>query len=292
MTPSESQERTKKRKRDDLGHDQGQLLQSSPFKPKGAFATHETMDVAYDIEPRKKWFGMTRYKSFIYNGVKYHLDDYVCVTNDTIIKHQVATGTSPEHQGPPEVTDYWVARILEIRALDADNVYARVFWMYSPDELPPNTLTNEDFVSGRQLYHGQHELIASNHMDIINVVSVAMPAIVNHWLESEDEATQGALYWRQAFDCRTSELSSVDLVCICRSPANPDRMLVGCSNPECEKWLHYECLLHELLTQVYDDLGMKKPHYNAESPAKAVTETHPLQIPGLPQSFKGYNLNL
>ena len=181
--PSESQERTKKRKRDDLGHDQGHLLQSSPFKPKGAFATHETMDVAYDIEPRKKWFDMTRYKSFICewsgslclfmvgnmtspsvdNGVKYHVDDYVCVTNDTTIKHQSATGTSPEHQGPPEVTDYWVARILEIRALDADNVFARVLWMYSPDELPPNTLINEDFVSGRQLYHGQHELIASNH---------------------------------------------------------------------------------------------------------------------------------
>ncbi|KAK4077270.1 hypothetical protein Purlil1_12394 [Purpureocillium lilacinum] len=277
--PSESQERTRKRKRDDLAHDQRQLLQTSPFKPKGTFATHETMDVAYDVEPRKKWFDMTRYKSFIYNGVKYHVDDYVCVTNDTTIKHQSATGMGPEHQGPPKLTDYWVARILEIRALDADNVFARVFWMYSPDELPPNTLTNEDFVSGRQLYHGQHELIASNHkrltksVDIINVVSVAMPAIVNHWLESEDEATQGALYWRQAFDCLTSELSPVELVCKCRIPANPDRMLVGCSNPECENWLHYECLLHELLTRVYDDLGTEKPHYAAESPAKAVSAT-------------------
>ncbi|PWI64318.1 hypothetical protein PCL_11289 [Purpureocillium lilacinum] len=86
--------------------------------------------------------------------------------------------------------DYWVAKILEIRALDADNVYGRVIWMYSPDELPPKTLINERFVSGRQPYHGQHELIASNHMDIINIVSVAMPAIVNHWLESEDEGTQ------------------------------------------------------------------------------------------------------
>jgi hypothetical protein len=47
----------------------------------------------------------------------------------------------------------------------------------------------------------------NNLVDIINVVSVAMPATVNHWLESEDEGEQGALYWRQAFNWLTSELS-------------------------------------------------------------------------------------
>lgn len=44
-------------------------------------------------------------------------------------------------------------------------------------------------------------------MDVINVVSVAMRAVVNHWVESDDEQVQESLYWRQAFDCRTSQLS-------------------------------------------------------------------------------------
>ncbi|PWI64528.1 hypothetical protein PCL_09577 [Purpureocillium lilacinum] len=128
-----------------------------------------------------------------------------------------------------------------------------------------------------------HELIASNHMDIINVVSVAMPATVNQWLESEDDREQRALYWRQAFNCLTSELSPVDLICKCRSPENPDKTLVGCSNPQCGQWLHYGCLLHTLLTRVYDSLGTKKPHYPGESPAKIVPTTKTL---GRPDSSK------
>jgi hypothetical protein len=44
-------------------------------------------------------------------------------------------------------------------------------------------------------------------VDVINVVSVTMPAIVNQWIESDDDEIQDALYWRQALDYRTSQLS-------------------------------------------------------------------------------------
>lgn len=44
-------------------------------------------------------------------------------------------------------------------------------------------------------------------VDVINVVSVTQPAIVNQWIESDDEEIQDALYWRQAYDCRNSQLS-------------------------------------------------------------------------------------
>ena len=59
--------------------------------------------------------------------------------------------------------DDWVARILEIRASDEHHVYARVFWMYWPDELPAGTHYGKRQVQGRQPYHGASELIASNH---------------------------------------------------------------------------------------------------------------------------------
>ena len=59
--------------------------------------------------------------------------------------------------------DDWVARILEIRASDEHHVYARVYWMYWPDEVPAGTHDGKKTVQGRQPYHGKLELIASNH---------------------------------------------------------------------------------------------------------------------------------
>ncbi|KAH6986726.1 hypothetical protein EDB80DRAFT_731905, partial [Ilyonectria destructans] len=115
-------------------------------------------------------------------------------------------------------------------------------------------------VKGRQPYHGQKELIASNHMDIINVVSVTMPATVNQWIESDDDKIQDALYWRQAFDCRNLQLSSVEVLCKCETPANPDRMMVGCTSTPCGKWMHEECLNYDVLMRVYGQLGTGKPH--------------------------------
>lgn len=44
-------------------------------------------------------------------------------------------------------------------------------------------------------------------VDVINVLSVTTDAKVNHWIESNDDDTQEALYWRQGYDIRTSELS-------------------------------------------------------------------------------------
>ena len=32
--------------------------------------------------------------------------------------------------------NFWVAKVLEIRALDSQHVYLRVFWLYWPSELP------------------------------------------------------------------------------------------------------------------------------------------------------------
>lgn len=44
-------------------------------------------------------------------------------------------------------------------------------------------------------------------VDIINVVSVTQQATVNQVTDENDDQIQSALYWRQAFDVRTQELS-------------------------------------------------------------------------------------
>lgn len=103
----------------------------------------------------------------IVNGFKYCNDDFVYVANETTIERQKATGRTSE------ATDYWVARILEVRAADEHHVYARIYWMYSPDELPPGTQDGAKSISGRQPYHGQNELVASNHSKAQSIVAEA-----------------------------------------------------------------------------------------------------------------------
>lgn len=86
------------------------------------------------------------------------------MANDTSVERQKAMADK-EAAGEPRKRSYddWVARILEIRASDEHHVYARVYWMYWPDELPANTRDGKKLVKGRQPYHGTSELIASNH---------------------------------------------------------------------------------------------------------------------------------
>ncbi|KAG6188468.1 hypothetical protein E4U27_007187 [Claviceps purpurea] len=307
---------SKKRERD--GHEHGtaaksskkELVQVSPFEPKGKFKSSQSMNLVYTVEPQKQWLDMTRYNSFVFprasgvppspiakkharlkldffiarflktnmslsvNGFKYSHDEFVYVANDTTIELQKATAKNADGGATLQTTDYWVARILEVRASDELHVYARVYWMYSPDEIPAGTSDGRKTIAGRQPYHGQNELLASNHMDVINVVSVAMKATVHHWIESDDDEVQDALYWRQAFNCRTSQVSSVVLTCKCKTPANPDKTLVGCTNSKCGNWLHYECMLHDALMRVYERLGIDKPHKSEKKEDPAVKLEH------------------
>ncbi|OAA59525.1 Bromo adjacent region [Akanthomyces lecanii RCEF 1005] len=187
------------------------LFQPTLFEPTGKFRSEARMGVYYHVEPRKAWTSMTRYHSFILNNEKYLSDEFVSVANDNCITRGKLGEDLNAQVGPCNV---WVAQILEIRALDERHVYARVCWMYSPDELP----------AGRRPYYGKNEIIASNHLDVINVLSI------------------------------------VHRVLRCRTPAHPDKMLVGCTNSDCGEWMHIDCLREDVLKRVHDRLGADKPH--------------------------------
>jgi hypothetical protein len=81
--------------------------------------------------------------------------------------------------------------------------------MYWPEELPPPRTKASDTVnttSGQRKYHGSHELIASNYMEVLDVLSFAGKADVFQW-DEEDDNLQHKLYWRQTFCRETQELS-------------------------------------------------------------------------------------
>ncbi|KAI0460047.1 hypothetical protein F5B21DRAFT_453024 [Xylaria acuta] len=266
--PNEKDKKTKRRRQESEDQPIPKIsLQASPFSPMGKFKdANNTMDRYYQVHPHQKWMDMTRYNSFVLNGVKYYSEGFIFVANNSTIERQKNPGEPRQSRQKSE--DDWVARILEIRASDEHHVYARVYWMYWPDELPAGTQEGKKSIQGRQSYHGQNELIASNHMDVINVVSVTAQATVNQWDETNEDEVQQALYWRQAFDVRSMELSSALPRCKCNRPENPDKQLINCTNPECRKWLHDDCLIHEALMKTFARLGTDKPH----KPARVKTE--------------------
>ena len=90
----------------------------------------------------------------------------------------------------------WIAYVLEVRAKDATHVFLRVYWMYSPAELP----------QGAEKYHGKTEVIASNHMEIIDAMTVSDLADVTHWEEKDEDPAMTGIYWRQTYNCLKKKL--------------------------------------------------------------------------------------
>ncbi|KID83157.1 ebs-bah-phd domain-containing protein [Metarhizium guizhouense ARSEF 977] len=161
-------------------HNRADLVQRFPFNPQGTFSPPRTMDLSYFIKPEKPWLDMTRYNSFVLQSVvtevKYVVGDFLYIANDTAVGQQIGTAENLKQLG------YWVAKILEIR---------------------------------HQTRTIHNELVASNHMDIINVISVVAKANVRQEGELDEHKVKRGLYWRQAFDYLTSQLSSAELPNTC-----------------------------------------------------------------------------
>lgn len=60
-----SKKSAKRQKRVEGEEEKKLLFQQSHFAPRGKFKTCESLDCHYNVEPRKKWFDMTRYNSFV-----------------------------------------------------------------------------------------------------------------------------------------------------------------------------------------------------------------------------------
>ncbi|KAF1959377.1 hypothetical protein CC80DRAFT_545754 [Byssothecium circinans] len=188
--------------------------------------THLTDRPFAIAEYEKQWRTLSRYRKFTF-------DQYTFAIGDTVfVKHSQEEKTRTE-DAPVE---RWIAKILEIRARDAMHVYLRVYWLYRPEDLP----------GGRQSYHGPYELIASNHMDLIEATTVDELANVSYYEERPDEAeilSGDELFYRQSLDVTKSQskqLSELPKYCIDKAPYDPNSLLVQCDT--CKQWLHGHCL--------------------------------------------------
>ncbi|TAQ83683.1 hypothetical protein B7494_g7991 [Chlorociboria aeruginascens] len=217
-------------------------FQASPFAI-GA-AEDSPLDQNYMVTPWDEWNSMKRYNNFVIQGEVYKNNQFVFVRGES---------TSPVPTDSPD--DYWVARILQVRAEDAQHVYALVAWMYWPSEIPAGTkpLKENNGAGGARKYHAKtNELIASSFMDVLDVLSFAGKAEVEYWDEADNEPPKN-LYWRQTFCRETQELSAIRKHCVCDGYFNPEVSMYVCDNPECKVMFHEECLIDDILSRTYKE---------------------------------------
>ncbi|KFA81724.1 hypothetical protein S40288_06003 [Stachybotrys chartarum IBT 40288] len=177
-------------------------VKESPFKLDG---NCEVAVFSYVIEPFDRWKSMER------PGMCQLTND-VTLSENTFI--YVRSGKSKQ----------WIAYILDIRAADEKNMFALVCWMYFPEDLPAGTRYGDTNIKGRQPYHGHRELIASNHMDVINIHTIEGPAHVVQQQNPNKDIT--GHYWRFFYDSRKSTLNMF-----------PGDTMVACG--ECHRVIEY-----------------------------------------------------
>ncbi|KAG9701279.1 terpenoid synthase, partial [Aureobasidium melanogenum] len=178
------------------------------------------LEASYIVEPMKAWLSMTKYRKFTIGNQTHSCGDCIFVK--------------------PQDDSYrdWKAQVHEVRATDEHHVFLRCSWLENPEELPEEVLSTPS-------YHGKFELVPSNKMDIIDALAVIGPLKIAYWEEANEDAeisAHGEYYWRQTYNHDTKVLSSLNPICGCRQPQNPDRLIVKCSNQTCGTWLHASCL--------------------------------------------------
>lgn len=107
-------------------------FQKSPFEPSGANFPGE-LDQYYRVEPRAEWNAMKKYNNFISkSSIEMAGRDRLIgfkVQGDTYKNNQVVfvrTPITPDRKGTDNPEDFWIARILQVRAKDQQHVYALV----------------------------------------------------------------------------------------------------------------------------------------------------------------------
>jgi hypothetical protein len=121
------------------------------------------------------------------------------VLNTVLVNHK--TDISPEATDRPS-SDFWVAKIIEIRARKNNGqeptVFVKVNWFYWPEELP----------GGRMPWHGKNELVLSNHSAVLGARCISELVSVQEYSEKTKQyGTLRTLWWRTTYDCMTKRSS-------------------------------------------------------------------------------------
>ncbi|KAI4147310.1 MAG: hypothetical protein L6R39_003154 [Caloplaca ligustica] len=206
-----------------------------PIHPDNDPKQPPTMRTVLHIQPELPWASLAKYRNFTLNGESLSVHQYALISRFQPLP-------KPFHPCDRDLNVKCIARILEIRALDPQNVYVRVYWLYRPEDIP----------GGRRDYHGSRELISTNHMEIVDALRVLSPVQVFHWKEEDKtQLPKEGVYWRQKYNIIMQEVSTPLHTCTCNHPINPERSTIQCNNnPNCSILLHEQCLINAALQKL------------------------------------------
>jgi BAH domain len=252
------------------------------FGPEEEDGGFPSLKINYTIQPGKAWAELKTFRNFSSKlrisphpsfSQAHHAKWLILVQNQKFSTGSVVYIN--KHTPPPEPPDsdaseaeilafdrknLWVGQVLEVKAANPSEVWLRVFWLYWPDELP----------KGRREYHGNQELIMSNHMEIVDAKAVTSMADISQWDEKDEDQNVGHRFWRQFYDvqlqgAKTGGLSEIRRHCVCNEYYNPDKTMLKCANPKCGIWNHQECLEEAILEKTYGRLIDDNSSTNAKT---------------------------
>ncbi|KIW83294.1 hypothetical protein Z517_02539 [Fonsecaea pedrosoi CBS 271.37] len=232
------------------------------------------LTVGYTVEPGSKWESAKRYHTAQFQGrdLRYHVGQYVYINNKEIVPAPLHADATEDEKLAYDKKNCWVGLLAEFKAVDGEEVFARVYWLYWPDELP----------MGRQPYHGRRELVLSNHVEIIEAQSLVSLADVSHWDETDDSNKNmlGERYWRQILDVTKlgtqphrslRSLSQLRKFCICKGYDSPEQEMFQCPDKDCGTWNHEACLIDNMEQRAWE--RFKKGTLTHEVPETEQNET-------------------
>ncbi|GLB39938.1 hypothetical protein LshimejAT787_0704480 [Lyophyllum shimeji] len=189
----------------------------------------------------EEWERMVEYGSFIVRDEEG--DEHTFKRGDVamVLPHGVSPGD------PIEPYDYWVAKIREVRLRTQQDVWTKIQWYWSGQEVHGAVKSFDDKACGR------YERIFSDHFDYVSTSAFDAVTPMKKLNDSDIEQPhipRGVFYTRYTFEYRARNIQPKPglTTCLCLRPYAPDdpaplSLMHFCPRPACRRWFHARCLL-------------------------------------------------
>ncbi|KAJ7701929.1 hypothetical protein B0H17DRAFT_1045131 [Mycena rosella] len=143
------------------------------------------------------------------------------------------------------IYDYWISRILDIRATKESDVWVQIEWFYSARDAAREVPT---FDASRC---GLYERLRSNHIDYVSSSVFDGSVTLRKYDETsldQDAILEDDFYYRYTIDVANKEISPAPrATCTCNLPYNPsdaapDALMHFCPQPACRNYYHSGCI--------------------------------------------------
>ncbi|KAJ7726943.1 hypothetical protein B0H16DRAFT_1429274 [Mycena metata] len=167
-------------------------------------------------------------------GYDFSVQDVVCVL------------PNGRHVGAPiELHEYWICRILDIRARNDTDVWVKIEWFYSAQDAARES---SSFVAS---HCGRYERLKSNHSDCVSTSVFNGMASIKYYDETnlnQEPIFADDFYYRYTIDLPDLSISPTPAAtCVCGCLYDPSDIAPGsvmhlCPRPKCRKYYHRGCI--------------------------------------------------